>query len=118
MTSGNSDESVRRLEDPRLLMGRGRFVDDLGLDGQALDYNSAQTVEVNQMGKLDPIAESPAGGNNRVFEEKGTDFNSEVNPRGPGDASSLGRTHCQKVYHAGQAHPCGNSTADRPILRV
>ncbi|MDB5413732.1 MAG: carbon monoxide dehydrogenase, partial [Rubritepida sp.] len=31
-------QSVRRVEDPRLLVGRGRYTDDIALDGQAHGY--------------------------------------------------------------------------------
>jgi len=64
------------------------------LERESLDRNSAQAIQIDDLRKLDAVSERPACGNNWIFEVKGTDADSEVNPRGPfHDPRRLGRTH-------------------------
>ena len=56
----------------------GGGVADPRLNRQSFDDYPAQGIKVNQMGEFDPIAESAAGGNDRILEGEGADLNSEV----------------------------------------
>ncbi len=69
---------------------RGVRFPALGWSRKALDDNPAQSIEIDHMGELDPIAKSAAGSDDGILERQGTDFNPEVNPRGPGGAPSAG----------------------------
>jgi len=53
------------------------------LERQALDDDSAEAIQIDEVRELDSITKSAAGGNYGVFEGKGTDSDSEVYPRGP-----------------------------------
>jgi hypothetical protein len=64
------------------------------LDRKPLYDDSSQAVQVNKVGKLQPVAKSAAGSNYGVFQTNSSDANSEVNPRGRfGSACRLWRAH-------------------------
>jgi hypothetical protein len=46
-----------------------RRVAGLWLDGKTFDDDPTQTVEINQMGKLHPVTESPTSGNDGILKE-------------------------------------------------
>jgi len=58
-----------------------------GLDGKAFDDDSAESVQIHQMGELDSVAKGAAGGDDRVGKKECTDTDAEVNVRGPPGAS-------------------------------
>jgi pyrimidine operon attenuation protein/uracil phosphoribosyltransferase len=62
-----------------------------GFDGEAFDGDSAESVQIHQMGELDSVAKGAAGGDDGVEKKECTDTDAEVNVRGPPGAS--GRAH-------------------------
>ena len=71
------NHAASRLAHP----GRGR--PGHGLDREALYDDPAQPIQIYEVRKLDAVPKRAAGGNNRIFEMKGADSDSEVNPRWP-----------------------------------
>src|ERR1039458_8863016 len=88
LQSDRVDHAARRVAHPRSRRA-GHW-----LSREALDHNSAQAVQIDEVRELDSIAECSARRNNWIFEMNAADADSEVNPRGcSGDTCPLGRTH-------------------------
>jgi pyrimidine operon attenuation protein / uracil phosphoribosyltransferase len=62
-----------------------------GFHGKAFDDDSAESVQIHQMGELDSVAKGTASGNDGVRKKECTDTDAEVNVRGPPGA--CGRAH-------------------------
>ena len=77
---------------------RGAGVAGHGLRGKSFHHDTAQAIQIDELGEFDAVAEGPARGNDWIFEMDTADADSEVNPRGLfGDACPLWRTHCRRV---------------------
>ncbi len=70
------------------------------LSGKSFYHDSAQAVQVDEVGELDAVAKGAAGGNDGVFEGNRANGNPEVNcPRagGPFGLSRRRQTHRERV---------------------
>ena len=61
---------------------------------EPFDHDPTQALQLHEVREFDAVTECATGGNDGILKMKGTDPDSEVNPRGPfGNACRLGRTH-------------------------
>ncbi len=74
---------------------RGAGAPFIGWIEKPFDNESAEAVQIHDIGELNAIAEGAAGGENWVFEVNGANADLEVNFRGPWCACRLGRAHCR-----------------------